>query len=229
MRFPLLAIQALWGTAPLAAALVAVNYIDDPDQHTCCCCDLETQDVVCTTGRSDSNCFCLEASVCPKDASTTWRNLEDESQSTLPPSSPQEAPSASPSDADIDCCCCNIGDGAIVCDRRPEEEGCICPLVLCPPNAPTVWLEPTTTPTRDPALLEPVKKRGENVSQHGRDEEETVDCCCCDTSKNVIACSVQPAELGCFCAAVVCHSGAPTVWIDGPRETTSGIEAPSYT
>ncbi|KAH6610767.1 hypothetical protein Trco_000787 [Trichoderma cornu-damae] len=41
-------------------------------------------------------------------------------------------------------------------------------------------------------------------------------CCCCDISVNQISCDRSIPASDCICAAVVCPSGAPTVWHGEP-------------
>lgn len=36
-------------------------------------------------------------------------------------------------------------------------------------------------------------------------------CCCCDISRAAIACTNSISKADCFCAAVVCPKGAPTI------------------
>lgn len=46
-------------------------------------------------------------------------------------------------------------------------------------------------------------------------------CCCCDISVNAISCDRNITASDCFCAAVVCPPGAPTIWVGeaAPRPT----------
>lgn len=49
---------------------------------------------------------------------------------------------------------------------------------------------------------------------HGPRPEDA--CCCCDISKGEISCDRSIPSSDCFCAAVVCPAGAPTVYVGEP-------------
>lgn len=226
MRFLALAAQALIGTTSLALALPAASNPDDV--NTCCCCDSENEVVSCTKSSVVLLCSCLDVQ-CPADAPTSWRDLDKEPRPTLPPSTSEpEEEQHEPSDEElIDCCCCNIGKGAIVCEKKSEEDGCFCPLVMCPPEAPTIWLEPPSAPTQTSSpKCEDEDEDDEDEEEEEEDDgevdgDEMTECCCCDTSRDVISCDVRPASEGCFCPAVVCPENAPTVWAEGSPRPTS--------
>jgi hypothetical protein len=57
------------------------------------------------------------------------------------------------------CCCCDPFQLVISCKELPKEEECICPLILCPSDAATVFpeLTPTSTPTT-PIPTTPVRE-----------------------------------------------------------------------
>ncbi|KAF4339593.1 hypothetical protein FBEOM_6506 [Fusarium beomiforme] len=51
-------------------------------------------------------------------------------------------------------------------------------------------------------------------------------CCCCDISKPATVCKKDVKPEDCFCAAVMCPAGAPTIWEDNTTPattTTTGV------
>lgn len=102
------------------------------------------------------------------------------------------------------CCCCNISKPAIVC-REDMGEGCFCPKVLCPADAPTIWAD-TAKPTEVP-------------DEEQDDENGSHKCCCCNPKTQAIECSWKQSPEDCICLAIACPTGAPTVWPEGTTQT----------
>ncbi|KAM6540014.1 hypothetical protein FALCPG4_001758 [Fusarium falciforme] len=102
------------------------------DVKECCCCNIGEPAIVCTQ-RAPKDCIC-PAVMCPEDAPTRWPDSPTPEPTAVEKRQAEETPKPEP------CCCCNPGRGAIVCTiRKPEEDqSCMCPMVLCPPDAPTV-------------------------------------------------------------------------------------------
>lgn len=220
MRLINLAFSILAGEAALVFAAPAGS-----DPNVCCCCDISQPAIVCTTSIDIALCSCL-AVECPADAPVIWRDLDEQPPGLPTPPTPTPEPTLPAEGDTADCCCCNIGKGAIVCDSRPADEGCICPLVLCPSDAPTIRAEPDMPmPTPTPRLA-PSPAPQPPVDAHNA-EESLAECCCCDSSQPAISCHMVPEEEGCFCAAVVCPEDAPTIWPEGMPEMTSMPEAPA--
>lgn len=217
MRFSTLTANVLAGLA-LASALPQGNPGTSIDPNTCCCCDSSQPAIVCTHSTQVFSCACL-AVQCPADAPVIHRNLDEEPLPT-PPSDPLVDPT--PPSGEIDCCCCNIGGPEISCTKKTVEEGCICPLVLCPPDAPTVWPEspaPPPTPAPQPEVKPAVKPAPEAIRHAEEEEDREMDCCCCDISRSSIVCDSRPESVGCFCALVACPPGAPTIREKFPEPT----------
>ncbi|KAM0436779.1 hypothetical protein ACHAPT_002490 [Fusarium lateritium] len=105
------------------------------DVKECCCCNIGEPAIVCSQ-RAPKDCIC-PAVVCPSDAPTRWPDSPAAAEPTA--TVEKRAAETTPKPAEP-CCCCNPGRGAIVCViRKPEEDqSCMCPMVLCPPDAPTV-------------------------------------------------------------------------------------------
>ncbi|KAH8738005.1 hypothetical protein BGZ61DRAFT_439413 [Ilyonectria robusta] len=100
----------------------------------CCCCDPSIPATVCDFRASPEDCVCL-AVECPEGAPTI------RSGDPLPTKTPVHTPTPTPATPEP-CCCCNIGLGSIVCELRTAvDEGCFCPLVICPDGAPTITVE----------------------------------------------------------------------------------------
>ncbi|KAM0249423.1 hypothetical protein ACHAP5_002812 [Fusarium lateritium] len=81
-----------------------------------------------------------------------------------------------------DCCCCDISQPAIVCEKDVKAEDCICAAVVCPANASTYW-PATATPTAKSIPTYAVAAKREDL--------KGPPCCCCDPSKNAIVCEVR--------------------------------------
>lgn len=219
MRFFTLAATVLGGVALASAFPAGPGAPNDPNM--CCCCDTSQPAIVCTTSVNVFSCACL-AVQCPEDAPILYRNLDEEPLPTppsdpIPPTPPAPTP---PGDGEMEeCCCCVISQPAISCVMKPIEEGCICPLVLCPPDAPTVYPEspaPDPTPTPQPSILP-----APAAMRHVEEEDKEVDCCCCSIGEGVISCDKRPESEGCFCPQVVCPDGAPTVYERFPEPTSA--------
>ncbi|KAJ4325654.1 hypothetical protein N0V84_003369 [Fusarium piperis] len=106
------------------------------DVKECCCCNISEPAIVCTQ-RAPKDCIC-PAVMCPEDAPTLRPAAVD-----------KRAPAEETPAESKPCCCCNPGRGAIVCTiRRPDEDqSCMCPMVLCPSDAPTITEGPGTKET----------------------------------------------------------------------------------
>ncbi|RKK77623.1 hypothetical protein BFJ69_g6171 [Fusarium oxysporum] len=50
-------------------------------------------------------------------------------------------------------------------------------------------------------------------------------CCCCDISKPATVCKKDVKPEDCFCAAVVCPAGAPTIWATSTTSTATTTTA----
>ncbi|KAF5027228.1 hypothetical protein F66182_644 [Fusarium sp. NRRL 66182] len=134
MRFFVVA-ALLVGSFALAAPAQDKHDNGDMDD-ACCCCDISEPAIVCRTDIKAKECVCADV-VCPANAPIRW------------PATPTPTPAAvrrgeekkpTPAPAGPPCCCCNIGKGAIVCEVRAqgEDNSCMCPMVMCPPGAPTL-------------------------------------------------------------------------------------------
>ncbi|KAH7170283.1 hypothetical protein EDB81DRAFT_876322 [Dactylonectria macrodidyma] len=143
MRFVTLT-AFLLGSSTILAAPTNENR-DEGDEEggsfECCCCDPSIPATVCDYRASAEDCVCL-AVVCPDDAPTIRagdpRPTQTSNSSTTPTACTLEPTPTSPEP----CCCCNIGKGTIVCELRTSvDEGCFCPMVLCPDDAPTITVE----------------------------------------------------------------------------------------
>lgn len=204
----------LMGGISLTMAMPAAP--NTPPSSTCCCCDISRCVISCTRSIEVLECLC-QAVECPDDAPTVFQEIQI-------PEPTQEAPSDPTPSEEVDCCCCDISQPAISCKKQAVDEGCFCPFVLCPTDAPTIYPESTPLPTSTAvpvAVPEPVQPG------HDEAEEELVACCCCDISKPAISCKMQAASEGCICALVVCPPEAPTVWPGGvPTPTTSPATSP---
>jgi hypothetical protein len=135
MRFFTLAANALIGAAALALALPATP------TDACCCCS--GKEITCTTSIAASECICL-AVVCPPDAPVVWIDGEEPEKPEAPPAETEAASEVTDKTDEVevreeDCCCCNIGKKEISCKRQPLSDGCHCPAVVCPEDAPVVW------------------------------------------------------------------------------------------
>ncbi|KAF7543116.1 hypothetical protein G7Z17_g11007 [Cylindrodendrum hubeiense] len=107
---------------------------EQSEDFECCCCDISIPATVCDSRAGPEDCVCL-AVVCPEDAPTI------RSGDPLPTPTPTPTPEPTPT-APEPCCCCNIGLGSIVCELRTIiDEGCFCPMVMCPEGAPTITIE----------------------------------------------------------------------------------------
>ncbi|EEU46157.1 uncharacterized protein NECHADRAFT_102587 [Fusarium vanettenii 77-13-4] len=117
----------------ITALFMAVVAIAAPanEVQECCCCNINEPAIVCTQ-RALKDCIC-PAVMCPEDAPTLRPNSPTPT-AIEKRQAEEETPKSEP------CCCCNAGRGAIVCTiRKPEEDQtCMCPMVLCPSDAPTV-------------------------------------------------------------------------------------------
>ncbi|KFH48957.1 hypothetical protein ACRE_001130 [Hapsidospora chrysogenum ATCC 11550] len=130
MRFFTLAANALIGGAALALALPATQ------TDACCCCN--GKEITCRTGIAASECICL-AVICPPDAPVVWIDDKDHEEPKAPPAEPPADKTDEVEAREEDCCCCNIGKKEISCKKQPVSEGCYCPAVVCPKDAPVVW------------------------------------------------------------------------------------------
>lgn len=124
-----------------------------------------------------------------------------------------QPPPDSPPDA---CCCCDISRNVISCNRSIMKQDCVCAAVVCPANAPTVYVDGPPAPTSKPTKPKtpPVKQTPAPVVKKNDIGNPGNACCCCDISRNVISCTRSISKDQCFCAAVMCPSDAPTVWDD---------------
>ncbi|KAM0218892.1 hypothetical protein ACHAPA_001587 [Fusarium lateritium] len=118
-----------------------------------------------------------------------------------------------------DCCCCDISQPAIVCEKDVRAEDCICAAVVCPANASTYW-PATATPTAKSIPTYAVAAKREELK--GSPTPAGPPCCCCDPSKNAIVCEVraQGEDNTCLCPMVKCPANVETltVW-SGAEET----------
>lgn len=209
------AVAVLMGTVCPTLAMPAANQLSGDENEPCCCCDISQGVVSCTNSADVMQCACLDV-VCPDDAPTVWQTLPIPEPTTEPEPEPEPEPPAD----EVECCCCDISQPAISCKTQPADEGCICPLVLCPSDAPTVYpdTKPTPPPTPTPAPWPtPIPTPAEKADI----DEDLVPCCCCDISKQAVSCKLQPESEGCFCALVVCPPGAPTIWPERPAAPTT--------
>ncbi|KAI8677260.1 hypothetical protein LRP88_09707 [Fusarium phalaenopsidis] len=117
---------------------------------------------------------------------------------------------AAPANDVKECCCCNIGEPAIVCTQRAPKD-CICPAVMCPEGAPTRWPD---SPTPEPTAVE--KRQAEETPK-------PEPCCCCNPGRGAIVCTIRKPEedQSCMCPMVLCPSDAPTV-TEGPGAKETG-------
>ena len=102
----------------------------------CCCCDASREVIVCNPDQSADDCICALVA-CPVGAPTITEAQPD--------------PTPDPPRGKEECCCCDLSEGkngAIVCNWIDKGDGCNCPMVLCPDDAPTLWprAEPTSPP-----------------------------------------------------------------------------------
>lgn len=208
MRTLTLAAVVLMGSVCPTFSMPAANQLLGDEHAACCCCDISQGVISCTNSTFALLCSCLDVA-CPEGAPTVWYELPLPEPTTEP----------SPPEEEVECCCCDISQPAISCKKQPADEGCICPLVLCPSDAPTVYPEskPTATPTPTPAP-EPTPPDDNDAN-----EEDMVPCCCCDISKPAISCKMQAESEGCICGMVICPSDAPTVWPEGPPTPTLSL------
>lgn len=203
----------LMGNMTPTLAIPAANQALEGEDASRCCCDISQTIVSCTYSIDVLQCACL-AVACPDGAPTVWNELPLPKPSTEP----------SPPDEEVQCCCCDISQPAISCKKQPADEGCFCPLVLCPPGVPTVYPESEPMPTPTPTSTTASELSSAPIptsSGSGDIEDEMVTCCCCDISVPAVSCKMQADSEGCICAMVVCPTNAPTVWPEGMPAPTS--------
>ncbi|KAM5351312.1 hypothetical protein ACJ41O_004035 [Fusarium nematophilum] len=119
------------------------------------------------------------------------------------------------------CCCCDISEPAIVCR---ESDECMCPAVMCPSGAPTIWAD-VVEPT--PAV--PAVKREEDEDDSSSPSEEKTpetpfECCCCRPGELVVVCDWRSSPDKCVCPAIACPTDAPTI---RPEPTTTPAPTPT--
>ncbi|KAH6897247.1 hypothetical protein B0T10DRAFT_602592 [Thelonectria olida] len=196
MRFLSLACTLLASSSAVLAAPASDR------SEACCCCDISSNSIVCEAREKDEGCFCA-AVVCPADAPTVWPATTGAATAT--PTLTVGEPEKRAGDEE-ECCCCNPQIPAIVCEARARDEGCFCPAVACPTDAPTLTTTmeiatPTTTVTATATA----------------GEEET--CCCCEPAAGAVVC--RRADL-CICAMILCPSDLPTVTVE-PGQTATPL------
>ncbi|KAM0346466.1 hypothetical protein ACHAPU_005531 [Fusarium lateritium] len=125
-----------------------------------------------------------------------------------------------------DCCCCDISQPAMVCEKDVKAQDCICAAVVCPANAPTYWpatATPTVTPTAA-ATPAPTKIAAKRDDQQETPTPAGPPCCCCDAPQNAIVCELRAEgeDNTCVCPMWQCAADAQTltVW-QGAKETSS--------
>lgn len=117
---------------------------EDGQGFECCCCNPSKPAIVCTNKASAADCFC-PAVACPTDAPTVYETAASATATTPVPSATDPGATVAATPDPEPCCCCNIGQGAIVCEMRSSsggDQGCFCPMVMCPSGAPTVTVWP---------------------------------------------------------------------------------------
>lgn len=126
---------------------------DEGAGDECCCCDASKGAIVCNSGTSKADCYC-PAIACPTNAPTIYETQTSptETETATASASPSSTGSGTipPPDPAPPCCCCDAGRATIVCEMRSSDSGdlsCMCPMVVCPPDAPTVtvWPDESTT------------------------------------------------------------------------------------
>ncbi|KAI9166674.1 hypothetical protein HJFPF1_02788 [Paramyrothecium foliicola] len=138
------------------------------------------------------------------------------------------------------CCCCDISKNAISCTDGIPPDQCVCPAVVCPANARTIFpgvpFVPIATaapqapaPVPVPAPVSPPVAAPANpatslASPWWLDllnlfKPPQNDCCCCNALFGVITCQKQPGL--CICPVATCPLGAPTIRLDNiiPQQT----------
>ncbi|CAH0016506.1 unnamed protein product [Clonostachys rhizophaga] len=115
----------LAGAMGIVQALPAAHDQQPTDPMNLCCQGL---------GMNDDSCTGVK---CPKPTLTAWHVENSKAELT-------------PADDQKPCCCCDISIPAISCRLRPEKDGCMCAMVVCPPESPTIWPGSTTSPTATP-------------------------------------------------------------------------------
>ncbi|ODA80097.1 hypothetical protein RJ55_03055 [Drechmeria coniospora] len=183
----------------------------------CCCCDINLNAIVCVHRPAYEGCFC-PAVVCPQDASTIYIN------DAYPTSTSIRSVPGTPTRCLEPSTFATSGAGAsrrragrMVRRRRAPE---VTPQAPMPPprrDADGADEAKEATPTTRDGNEEEAKAEAKRTVGSGA---RLAPCCCCNVASLQTVCRM--AEAGdCYCAAVVCPEGAPTVWIDSAPCSTS--------
>jgi hypothetical protein len=234
MRFTLIT-AGLFGMVSLVAA-------QGPAPNACCCCDISKNVISCNRNILKEDCMCA-AVVCPANARTIYNDgMPPPTQTVVakqgPPSVQKtEAPVAENGEAtgtEDACCCCNIAMKKIVCSRSISKHDCICPAVMCPSGAKTIWADddkrdmarasPSLLSERKSAMNEPPRRfvtvrkpEQRGTVSPGLDESSSANgrmklCCCCNPRSSKVVCDIR-AQGECVCLAVACPKDAETVYV----------------
>lgn len=128
-------------------------------------------------------------------------------------------------DKDDMCCCCDSSRLITVCNPGIPKKDCICTLVMCPVDAPTITeTRPAPTPGPPPPPPGPAppahEKKNEDAPPPPPGKEW---CCCCDGLNNV--CSAKTVGQGCICTLIACPADAKTIY-PGSRDRPGRPERP---
>ncbi|VUC38093.1 unnamed protein product [Clonostachys rosea] len=136
MKLTSFATPILAGAMGLVQALPATYDQQPSELMNLCCRGLGMNDDPCAYNTKAGECPCSDVK-CPEPTLTTWHVEGLRSELT-------------PAEDQIPCCCCDISIPAISCRLRPEKDGCMCAMVMCPPESPTIWSGSTTSRTATP-------------------------------------------------------------------------------